>query len=562
MLAAAPDAVWIVEIEGGELRVADLSDRAALLAGVPREELVGAPAAEAIPALGAAEALVALPEGAEPIRMDVPLPGPHGGRLMERLIVRADGRRLLISDREVTARWHAYMALADTCPDVIARFDRRLAHAYVNLAGVEVVGLPREDILGRTNRELGMAPAFCDLWEGMLTEVFRSGAPRRFEFAYPDPRGPRWYESRIVPEHDPNGVVTHIVAVSRDQTDRRDLELRLARETEENAHRAAREGALRRMAESVARGDAAWRVFHLAAQEGAALLAGDAAWVIALHPDGAREAGAWSAPGVSPGGVPVEVLLEADGALGRAMRTGRAARVDDHRRLDDEGARAIAAQGFRGAVAAPVIVNGSVWGFLLVAWTRPDPDAQAEEVLSLFAELVGLSLANHATAAELDRLARTDPLTGLANRRAFFDRLAGEVSLARRHDHPVALAVIDIDFFKRVNDVHGHVAGDRTLIEVSRRLGGAVRRGEVLARVGGEEFAWLLPRSGLASASAAVERGRERVSGRPIPAVGRLTLSAGVTVLADGETPEDLFRRADDALYRAKHGGRDRIEVG
>jgi len=558
-LEAAPDAVWILHEVGGRLRVADLSARAAALAGAPREELVGAPAAEVVPGLGAPEALRALPAGAEPVHWDVQLPG---GRVLERLVVRADPEHLVVADREVTGRVQAYAALADSCPDIIARFDRRLAHVHVNLAAEAATGLDRETMIGRTNRELGMPPDFCDLWEGMLHEVLQAAQARRYEFAYDGPGGRRWYEARIVPELGRDGVVEHVVVVSRDQTERRELELRLAREIEENALRAAREGALRRMAEAVARGDAAYRVFHLAAQEGAALLGGDAAWVIALQPDGtAREMGAWSRGGVSRGGIPMRVLLASQGALGRAVRTGRPARVEDHVELSDPGGREIAAHGFRGSVAAPVMVAHSVWGFLLVAWTRPEPHPQAEEVLALFAELVGLSLANHATAAELDRLARTDPLTGLANRRAFFDRLAGEVSLARRHGHPMALAVMDVDHFKRVNDVHGHVAGDRTLIEVSRRLGGVVRRGEVLARVGGEEFAWLLPRSGMAEATAAVERGRGRVSGEPVPGIGRLTLSAGVTVLREGDEGGDVFRRADDALYRAKYGGRDRIET-
>jgi diguanylate cyclase (GGDEF)-like protein len=117
--------------------------------------------------------------------------------------------------------------------------------------------------------------------------------------------------------------------------------------------------------------------------------------------------------------------------------------------------------------------------------------------------------------------------------------------------------MIDLDHFKRVNDTHGHQVGDEVLREVARRLADGARREDVVARVGGEELAWLLPEAGLDAAMVAAERLRRRVGDDDFPVVGRLTASLGVASLGPGDEAADLVGRADRALYTAKEGGRD-----
>ena len=163
---------------------------------------------------------------------------------------------------------------------------------------------------------------------------------------------------------------------------------------------------------------------------------------------------------------------------------------------------------------------------------------------------------------DLARLARRDPLTGLPNRRALEDALAREVPRAARAGAPLAALVLDVDRFKQVNDRHGHAAGDTVLAAVAARAAAALRAGDLLARVGGEEFVALLPGADLAAAVEAAERVRARVAAEPIPAGGSLlvvTLSAGCAALAPGEGGEGLLARADAKLYEAKRGGRDRV---
>ncbi len=174
-------------------------------------------------------------------------------------------------------------------------------------------------------------------------------------------------------------------------------------------------------------------------------------------------------------------------------------------------------------------------------------------------------VAGDEAARELEALAalgRRDPLTGLANRRAFEEALAGAVARAAREGAPLALAALDVDHFKRVNDAHGHAAGDAVLAAVTARAAEALRAGDLLARIGGEEFAALLPGATLAAAAEVAERIRARISAAPVDAGAArvaVTVSAGLAALAPGEDGASLLARADERLYAAKRAGRDRV---
>ncbi len=160
--------------------------------------------------------------------------------------------------------------------------------------------------------------------------------------------------------------------------------------------------------------------------------------------------------------------------------------------------------------------------------------------------------------AELRRLANSDSLTELANHRVFHERLSDEVTRATRHARPLCVAILDLDHFKRINDRFGHLVGDSVLAEVARRLSRLVRSEELLARVGGEEFAWLLPDADEAGAYAAAERARRAIELAPFEPVGAVTISAGVCGLAKGQDAPALYHNADQALYEAKRLGRNR----
>ena len=306
-------------------------------------------------------------------------------------------------------------------------------------------------------------------------------------------------------------------------------------------------------------------VFAQAAEEVAGLL-GVECGVVVRFADSERGVivGTWAAETDASSGVaPVVPLgtvlpLVGESATARVFRSGQPARMRDYAGLDEETGKLLVATPYRSGVAAPVRVGARMWGAIGALTSRPELLSDGcEQRLANFGELVGVAIANAEARARLAAQAASDPLTGLANHRTFFERLHAETERARRHGHPLSLVVIDLDHFKQVNDTHGHPAGDRVLVEVAERLGALARAEDTLARVGGEEFAWLLPESGAHAAWAVAERARRAIGGARFPQVGTLTMSAGVAELAAGGSVNELFQAADAALYWAKAQGRD-----
>jgi diguanylate cyclase (GGDEF)-like protein len=163
---------------------------------------------------------------------------------------------------------------------------------------------------------------------------------------------------------------------------------------------------------------------------------------------------------------------------------------------------------------------------------------------------------------EASRLATTDPLTGVFNRRTFIELADQELARSRRSGTPLSLMILDLDHFKRVNDTYGHLAGDQVLIAFTQLIKDCVRRGDLVVRYGGEEFCVLLPGSTLAASTALAERIRTACAANALTERSfKVTVSIGVTAYAGdtGTTLADLLARADEALYLAKDEGRNRV---
>jgi diguanylate cyclase (GGDEF)-like protein len=165
----------------------------------------------------------------------------------------------------------------------------------------------------------------------------------------------------------------------------------------------------------------------------------------------------------------------------------------------------------------------------------------------------------------LEALATTDPLTRVLNRRALLDRLNAEVDRARRYDSGLTMLLLDVDYFKQINDTAGHLAGDNVLRQLGALLEDAMRKVDVVARYGGEEFVALLPETSADGGVAFAERLRERIEAQEFTVSSErtvhLTVSIGIATFPSArvESTEDLFARADEALYRAKSAGRNRV---
>lgn len=167
--------------------------------------------------------------------------------------------------------------------------------------------------------------------------------------------------------------------------------------------------------------------------------------------------------------------------------------------------------------------------------------------------------------ARLRHMACTDGLTGIANRRHFFERAEQELRRARRDGTPLALCMVDVDLFKQLNDRHGHAVGDRVLSTVAGCCQAVLRNSDVLGRYGGEEFVIALPLADLGTAAAIAERLREKVSALKLPMLGDatpLTVTVGISRVEEGESRLDpALLRADRALYEGKARGRNCVVV-
>jgi diguanylate cyclase (GGDEF)-like protein len=216
--------------------------------------------------------------------------------------------------------------------------------------------------------------------------------------------------------------------------------------------------------------------------------------------------------------------------------------------------------GTRSLLVVPMISREETIGAVLLAWLSKarSPDPTLIEFLKDVGQQIALGVENARLFSALSQMASTDELTQLANRRRFSETLRLEVARARRVGTPLALVLGDLDHLKRVNDTYGHPAGDAAI----RHAADAFRRGrretDLAARIGGEEFALLLPGTDCAGAVAAADRIRADLSGSSVSVVGTVTVSMGVATLPeDAANEEELVRVADERMYAAKAAGRN-----
>lgn len=556
----------VMELDS-ELRHVRASEAALAMVGLPAEALVGRTSGEAgLP-----------PEVVDPLeselrevvtsgverQLELQMPTVDGPRWLHLRLVPVegpDGPVVTLLATDVTARKHAelrmsgagaaFRALVEDSMDPIALVDADMRITFANQALERATGRDAAALLGRPLDDAGLPGDIAARWEQAVRAVLATGDRVSIDFRLTTVDGPRWFSGRLLPDPGAERGDGQVIVICTDITDR--------------VNREAEQAALRRVATVVAREADLEEIGRVVAQEAALLLNATGSAVYRFETEDSATCIAAHPPAEPDVAVPAAVALTPASATGRTARTGRAARVSDYRVAaeTDPSIREVVDAGLISGIAAPLWTRGELWGALTAGSSEPDAFGSAEERrLAAFAELAAIAVANAETRAELDRLADTDPLTGLANRRAFTQRLAGEVERARRHGHSLALAILDLDDFKRINDTLGHQTGDAVLAAVGRTLTATTRAGELVARMGGEEFAWILPQVDVVGGVAAVERACAAIATIEVDGASGITCSAGVCDIATAPDAEELMRQADRALYRAKRGGRDRVEA-
>jgi diguanylate cyclase (GGDEF)-like protein/PAS domain S-box-containing protein len=449
------------------------------------------------------------------------------------------------AEQALRASEERFRQLASSAPVGIFETDESGSCVWVNELWSTIAGIPPQSALGA-----GWVGAIHPEDRGGVVAAWmravRDGSPFRREYRFLAPDGRvTWVAGGAIALKDGAGRLSGHIGTIADITERR----RADHEHE----------ALGRVAIAVASDMPPRLIFSLVAEEVAQVLGVPAASVVQYEEreQAAIVVGAWP---VEPASTweQSRLALDGPGLVGRVHRARRPVRAYDPMSLD-----AMAGEGLdhtEGRVcgaAVPVWMGRNLWGAVSVVGERDDLPDDTEERLERFCELLSLALANADTRRQLATLASTDPLTGLPNRRSFEERLAAEVERAKRHDRPLGLVVFDIDLFKEINDAYGHQVGDVVLVELGRRLSDLARAGETVARIGGEEFAWILPETDDMGAYQAAERTRKAIAEHPFETVGTVTVSGGVCDLECADGPSELFRLADVALYWAKSQGRN-----
>lgn len=216
-------------------------------------------------------------------------------------------------------------------------------------------------------------------------------------------------------------------------------------------------------------------------------------------------------------------------------------------------------------IGTPVRLGGDLYGTVNFSSPLPvDPFCKDDYTLmELLSDTFSYLLYQKKSEQELETLARVDELTGLPNRRATLERLTELIELSKRSAHNLSVLSIDIDHFKNINDKWGHAAGDQALVEFARVASGLGRKTDFCGRIGGEEFVFVLPGANLDAGMEFGNRLRQCLTVAPIDLDSgetiTLSVSAGIALHENDETLESLLARADDAMYKAKQQGRDRV---
>ncbi len=563
-LNAAPDGMLLVDDQG---MILFANQRAEQLFGARSGALLGSAVDDLIPArhrtahaeqrtnyekdatarrMGSLRGLTGLRADGVEIPLDISLsPLIEQGRRLVVVAVRDVSRE---HDADRTIRLQS--AALESAANGIIITDRSGVITWVNPALLRMTGYSRQELVGQTprilNAEVHDREFFATLWSTILAgEVWTGETTNRRK------DGTLYCEEQtITPVGNERGAPEFFVAIKQDITARKQAMASLERRVEELTllHQVAAAGI-----NETTQGGFVQQVAKLVSE--------------ARYPESFRVGLIDRAGGVLKLWSTRATADERDVSMVPLPRVARQlARVESGLsrsalRLDAKNDCA----GFASHICAPLLAQGRMIGVIGAKSEQPGAfDEDDERLIAILAANVAASVEKIRLFLAVERLALTDSLTGLHNRRHLHEVGAGEIGRARRHDRPLSLLMLDIDKFKDVNDTFGHAVGDRVIQLIARACKASVRNSDVCVRNGGDEFVVLLPDSDgegarhIAERIRAAVRAAEVVVGPDSP-TAQVTVSIGVATLSPADRDLDhLLSRADTALYSAKREGRDR----
>lgn len=425
-------------------------------------------------------------------------------------VMRDNTKRVQI-EQQVQQHEQELLALTENQPEVVSRFDRQLRRVYVNRAIEKIDGKPRDFYLNKRFDDLGKSDAFVAMWNTHLQKVFATGQPVEFEYHYDSLRGRRHYLGRLTPEFAADGTVAHVLALSPDITNRVKAE-------EEN----------RRLASLL---DASPDLICVTDTQGVLLY---------LNPAGRAMLG-W------PPDTDIRYVKPYSFYPERAAKRLRESAMPHASACSMwRGENTLLREGGKEIPVIHTLLAHKNEQGTVVYWSN---------IIQDFSERKQLE-------SRLLHQATHDKLTGLPNRSVLLDHIRQGMFHAERAEKIMAVMFIDLDDFKTINDSLGHDAGDALLIEVARRLKHAVRAGDTICRLGGDEFTVVMENMESISAVGTSADKLQAVLKQPYALHGRhfsTGASIGITLCPlDGGAAEDLLRNADIAMYQAKRQGKGR----
>ncbi|NWK78125.1 diguanylate cyclase [Aquitalea sp. LB_tupeE] len=460
-----------------------------------------------------------------------------------------------LAEAAIRRREQEFRTLVENSSDIIARYDLALRCQFINRSVSRYSPLIRDEHIGKTMAEKGWPADIVQQFENECQTLIDTGQPRCFEMELLLLNRRHIFETRLFPEFDSHGKLTSILSVDREVTDSR-LAQRLL--SEENA-------VMEMIASNQPLEDTLAQICTMIETQ----LAGGRCSVMLLTEDG-QHLHVASGPRLPAGytsrieGIAIGPEV---GSCGTAAYWKRTIIVEDMESspLWQPYLELTRRFALRACWSTPLFSSQrELLGTFAIYYSEPrTPTPEEMRLVYRSSHITAIALQSDLHEQKLVQLATVDELTHLDNRRHFLQQAGRELKRSQRYQTPMGVLMMDLDHFKNINDQYGHAAGDEVITHFARLCREVLRTSDLTGRLGGEEFAAVLPNTDSNAALAAAERLRQAVSNSQVTVNGQnihYTVSLGMTLLRETDLHvDDLLKRADKLLYQAKHEGRNRV---